>query len=308
MDPRLLKTFSAVITHGSFSDAARELGYTQSAVSQQIASLEGELGVELVCRRPVGPTEAGARLMDHVASILLRINAARAEVQRVKGGTTGRLTVGICPLAATAHALRIIGEVSRRAGAHELTVRTLPRQAVAEGVATGELDLGLVDGFVLPEDPLRPPRVAGLRGVPVCREPVVVALPPHHPLAHRTDLRLADLIDARWIDAPGVSAPLADLSAVVRGGSPHLRVALRYDGHDVRTYTELLAGGQGLGLLPRFALAGRQDLVGIPLTQPELSHRVEALCVTGGPLVVDALVASLTEPVEPADTEIQPRS
>ncbi|MFJ1958467.1 LysR family transcriptional regulator [Streptomyces microflavus] len=136
MGPRLLRTFSAVITHGSFSHAARELGYTQSAASRQIASLEGELGVELVCRRPVGPTQAGARLMDHVASILLRINAARAEVRRVKGKTTGRLTVGICPPAATAHALRIIGEVSRRAGAHELTVRTLPRQAVAEGVAT----------------------------------------------------------------------------------------------------------------------------------------------------------------------------
>ncbi|MBK5996361.1 LysR family transcriptional regulator [Streptomyces sp. MBT58] len=53
MDPRLLRTFSAVITHGSFSYAARELGYTQFAVSQQTASLEGELGVELVCRRPV---------------------------------------------------------------------------------------------------------------------------------------------------------------------------------------------------------------------------------------------------------------
>ncbi|MET7504531.1 LysR family transcriptional regulator [Streptomyces microflavus] len=136
MGPRLLRTFLAVITHGSFSYAAGELGYTQSAVSRQIASLEGELGVELVCRRPVGPTQAGARLMDHVASILLRINAARAEVRRVKGKTTGRLTVGICPLAATAHALRTIGEVSRRAGAHELTVRTLPCQAVAEGVAT----------------------------------------------------------------------------------------------------------------------------------------------------------------------------
>ncbi|MFF7256559.1 LysR family transcriptional regulator [Streptomyces microflavus] len=85
MDPRLLRTFSAVITHGSFSYAARELGDTQSAVSRQTASLEGELGVELVCRRPVGPTQAGARLMVHVASTLLRINAARAEVWRVKG-------------------------------------------------------------------------------------------------------------------------------------------------------------------------------------------------------------------------------
>lgn len=43
-------------------------------------------------------------------------------------------------------------------------------------------------------------------------------------------------MDARWIDAPGVS-PLADLSAVVSGGRPHLRVALRYDAHDVRTHT-----------------------------------------------------------------------
>lgn len=238
MGPRLLRTFSAVITHGSFSYAARELGHTQSAVSQQIASLEGELGVELVCRRPVGPTQAGARLMDHVASILLRINAARAEVRRVKGKTTGRLTVGICPPAATAHALRIIGEVSRRAGAHELTVRTLPRPGGRRRRRHRELDLGLADGFALPEDPLRPPRVAGLRGVPVCREPVVVALPPHHPLAHHTDLRPADLMDARWIEAPGVSPP----GGPVRRGQwrqppPHLRVALRYDAHDVRTYT-----------------------------------------------------------------------
>lgn len=92
MGPRLLKTFSAVITHGSFSYAARELGDTQSAVSRQIASLGGELGVELVCRRPVGPTQAGARWSTEVASVLLRIDAARAEVRRVKGKTTGRLT------------------------------------------------------------------------------------------------------------------------------------------------------------------------------------------------------------------------
>ncbi|MFJ8777551.1 LysR family transcriptional regulator [Streptomyces microflavus] len=61
MDPRLLRTFSAVITHGSFSYAARESGDTQSAVSQQTASPEEEMGIELVCRRPVGPTQAGAR-------------------------------------------------------------------------------------------------------------------------------------------------------------------------------------------------------------------------------------------------------
>ena len=293
VDPRLLQTFSTVLTLGSFSAAARELGYTQSAVSQQIASLEGELGVELIHRRPVGPTEAGARLLDHVAPILLRIDAARAEVRRAGSGSTGRLTVGVCPLAATAHTLRVTGEVARRAGVHEFTVRTLPRRAVAEGVATGTLDLGLVDGFALPDDPLRPARTAGVRGVPVGREPAVVALPSAHPLAHRTGLRLADLVDARWIDAPDVGAPPADLRALV-GDGPRLRVALRYDGLDVRTYTELLAGGQGLGLLPRSVAAGRRDLAGVPVTAPELTHRIEALRVAGGPPVVDDLIASLT--------------
>ncbi|MFD3849750.1 LysR family transcriptional regulator [Streptomyces microflavus] len=205
VDPRLPRTFSAVITHGSFCYAARELGYTQSVVSQQTASLEGELGVELACRRPLGPTEAGARLMVRVASILLRIDAARAVVRRVKGKTTGRPTVGFCPPAATAHALRIIGEVSRRAGAYELTVRTLPRQAVAGGVATANRTSAWPTASTCPRTPCARPgwpgctayRSAGSRWWWLCR--------PHHPLAHHTDLRPADLMDARWIDAPGVS-------------------------------------------------------------------------------------------------------
>lgn len=195
------------------------------------------MGIELACRRPAGPTEAGARLMVHVASVLLRIDAARAEVQRVKGKTTRRPTVGICPPAATAHALRIIGEVSRRAGAHELTVRTLPRQAVAEGLATAKPDLGLADGFALPEDPLRPPRAAGLRGVPVCREPVVVALPappppgtPHGSAAGGPDGRT---VDRRTGREPLPGGPVRRGQG--RQPPPHLRVALRYDAHDVRT-------------------------------------------------------------------------
>ena len=73
MEPHLLRTFVAVCDTGSFSTAARQLGDTQSAVSQQVAVLEADLGTTLLTRRPVAPTEAGRRLRRHAALILVRL-------------------------------------------------------------------------------------------------------------------------------------------------------------------------------------------------------------------------------------------
>ena len=99
MDPRFLRTFVTVARLGSFSAAARELGYTQSAVSQHIAVLEADLGAALLTRRPVEPTEAGARLLEHAEPILLRLDAARADVARVAAGPPRALRIGATPLA-----------------------------------------------------------------------------------------------------------------------------------------------------------------------------------------------------------------
>jgi DNA-binding transcriptional LysR family regulator len=76
VDPHLLRTFIAVTDSGSFSAAASRLGYTQSAVSQQIALLEADLGTALLHRRPVSVTEAGERLLEHAGPILMRLDAA----------------------------------------------------------------------------------------------------------------------------------------------------------------------------------------------------------------------------------------
>src|SRR5579862_9871804 len=99
MEVQLLRTFVAVARLGSFSAAASELGYTQAAVSQQIAALENDLKTQLLNRRPVGPTEAGARLLEHAAPILLRLDAARADVTRMTSTPVATLTVGCTPLA-----------------------------------------------------------------------------------------------------------------------------------------------------------------------------------------------------------------
>jgi len=273
MDPHLLRTYVTVARLASFSEAARELGYTQSAVSQHIAALEQDLGAPLLTRRPVTPTAAGERLLEHAAPLLLRLDAARADVVRMAAAPEHGLTLATAP---TALAPRVLAALPR-AG---LTLRVLARDEIPAAVATGTADLGLVDGIAAPNDPLRLPDVAPLTTHGVAEEPVCVLLPDTHPLAGRAALRLGDLAAARWLDAPDAGVPLARLRAANGGGA--FRAALRYDGLDVRVLTALAAAGHGLTLLPRSAATGVPGAVAVPLTEPRVVHRTE-LVYRGAP-------------------------
>ncbi|MCX5330611.1 LysR family transcriptional regulator [Streptomyces sp. NBC_00140] len=266
MDPHLLRTYVTVARLASFSEAARELGYTQSAVSQHIQALEQDLGAPLLTRRPVLPTAAGERLLEHAGPLLLRLDAARADVVRMAAAPEHGLTLAAAPTALGAHVLAALPAAG-------VTLRVLVREAVPVAVATGTADLGLVDGLAAPSDPLRLPDVAPLTTRGAGEEPVCVLLPDAHPLARRPGLRLADLADARWLDAPDAGLPLTHLRAA--NGGHGFRPALRYDGTDVRTLTALAAAGRGLTLLPRSAATGIPGTVAVPVTEPRVVHRTE---------------------------------
>lgn len=286
MDPHLLRTYVTVARLASFSEAARALGYTQSAVSQHIAALEQDLGAPLLTRRPVAPTAVGARLLEHAGPLLLRLDAARADVARMAAAPALGLTLAASPTALTAAALAALPPAG-------VTLRVLARDDVPAAVADGTADLGLVDGLAAPSDPLRLPDVAPLTTYGVAEEPVRVLLPAAHPLAPRTGLRLADLADARWLDAPDTALPLTHLRAA--NGGHGFRPALRYDGADVRTLTALAAAGHGLALLPRSAATGVPGTAAVPLAAPRLVHRVE-LVHAGTPTgAARGMVAVLSE-------------
>jgi molybdate transport repressor ModE-like protein len=99
IDLRHLAALEAVARTGSFGRAARELGYTQSAVSQQIAQLERIVGQKLFDRpggpRRVEPTEAGLQLLAHADAIVAQLDAARADMAALAEGAAGTLRVGI---------------------------------------------------------------------------------------------------------------------------------------------------------------------------------------------------------------------
>jgi DNA-binding transcriptional LysR family regulator len=284
VDPHLLRTFVSVARLGSFSAAAVELGYTQSAISQQIAALESDLGTPLLLRRPVTPTQAGRRLLEHAGPLLLRLDAARADVQRAAAAPRRPVVVAASPLALTPALARLL----EGAG----TVRTAARDAVADQVAAGRADLGLVDGFAAPSDPLELPDIGPLTTAAIAQEDLVVAMPASHPLACRDALALRDLSEALWLDAPGVS-DLAHLRAVAR--TDGLRAGAGYDGGDVRTLLMLAAAGHGLTLVPASA-ARFPGLAGVRLAEPRIVHRVELLHAHLPPGPSGDLAAALTRP------------
>src|SRR5947208_15242455 len=98
---RHLLALQAIAEHGSFGRAARALGYTQSAISQQVATLERAVGEELIERpggpRPVSLTEAGQLLLRHAEAIVARMNAAPADLAAFPEGAAGPLWTGTVP-------------------------------------------------------------------------------------------------------------------------------------------------------------------------------------------------------------------
>lgn len=270
---QLLRTFVAVTKLGSFSAAATELGYTQAAVSQQIAALENDLKTRLLNRRPVTPTEAGARLLEHAEPILLRLDAARTDVTRMTTSPAATLTVGVTPLAGATPALgAALASLRVRMPRLEVTVRTAAAHQIAIEAARGDLDLALTDGLTAPSDSL--PIQAPVTAIGLSEESVKVVLPADHPLATRMSLCLPDLADARWMEAENVAPPLGEIRR--HAGTGGFRPAFRYTGEDVQTLIGLATAGHGLTLLPEGVLSGR-GITSVPVALPRLSHRVELL-------------------------------
>jgi len=273
VEVQLLRTFVAVARLGSFSAAAKELGYTQAAVSQQVAALENDLKTRLLNRRPVEPTEAGARLLEHAEPILLRLDAARADVTRMTSAPAAALVVGVTPLAGATPALATaLAGLRERMPRLDVTVRTGTRAAIALGVARGETDLALTDGLTAPGDPLS--ELAPVTATGISQASVAVILPAGHPLAGRRALRLPDLADSRWIEAGNVAPPLAEIRR--HAGVDGFRPALCYLGQDVMTLVHLAAAGHGLTLLPEPVLSA-PGVTTVRVTEPRVSHRVELL-------------------------------
>jgi molybdate transport repressor ModE-like protein len=246
VEVRHLAALGAIAETGSFGRAAQRLGYTQSAVSQQIATLERIVGERLLDRprgsRTISLTEAGELLVRHAEAIVARLRAAQADVEALRRGESGQLRIGTFQSAGR----RLLPDVLRRFTSElpHVDVRLTEYaddNALLELVERGELDVA----FAMLPMPERPLAVQQL-----LRDPYVLVVPadadaPAEPVA-LTSLASCRLIGYRSCR----SNALAEQQWRARGVSPE--IVFRSD--DNGTLQAMVAAGVGWALVPRLAV------------------------------------------------------
>jgi molybdate transport repressor ModE-like protein len=254
---RHLAALEAVARTRSFGAAARELGYTQSAVSQQIAQLEKLVGQRLV-ERPGGPrrvdlTEAGRLLLRHADSIIAHLDAAQADMAALAEGTAGALRVGIYQSVGA----RILPALLRRFQEEFPRVEVQVKEETDAAdllrlLEHGELDLTFAD-LPLPEGPFESQRVLV--------DPYVLLVSSKSELADReTAPTVRSLSGVPLIGWRSTGEP----ERYLRGHVPDLNVVFRTD--DNGTMTALVAEGHGAAVVPRLVVNPRNPaVIALPL-------------------------------------------
>ncbi|MQY15355.1 HTH-type transcriptional regulator GltC [Streptomyces sp. RB5] len=246
MDTGWLEVFRAVARHGSFTAAGAELGFTQSAVSRQIAALEAEFGAPLFDRLPRGVrlTEQGQVALAHAEAALDRLGAARRDLAALRDVHTGRLRLGSFATAGAALVPRTLAAFREaHPGVTVSHTEGFSRTHVA-ALAAGELDLAVVSGYAEDLDAFEAVELTRLLD-----EPVLVALPAGHRLAERRTLRLAELADEPWIAGSASPEDTLISACLRRGFRPRIEVVAR----EWLAKFGFAAAGFGLTLVPALA-------------------------------------------------------
>ena len=244
---RHFAALQALASEGSFGRAAERLGYTQSAVSQQIATLERIVGERLVERpggpRPISLTEAGELLLRHADSIVSRLQAAQADLLALQAGDVGTLRVGTFQSAGA----RLLPAVMRRFSSAwpgiDVEIGELDDEEVEQAIERGELDVGVV---------ALPVSDAPLETSELVHDPYVLVVAAGSPFATSPEPPSLAEIGAERLIGFKAHRSSDSIEGVLRAAGVEPRYAFRTN--DNGTVQGLVAAGIGNAILPRLTV------------------------------------------------------
>jgi DNA-binding transcriptional LysR family regulator len=279
LDTRRLRVFREVARHGSFSAAADALGYTQPAVSRQIATLEAELDTVLVMRVPQGAvlTDAGSLLLDRADAILGRLDEVENELKALAGLEGGRLRLASFASAAASIVPLAIAKFRERHPNVELSITMADPVYSLPQLRAGELDIALShdplnDGTLDSVRPAANGNGGGRESLGITLEhlfddPMYVALPASHRLAGANNLDLACFANEPWMLATTNTCPDSRLflrACHDAGFEP--QIAFQND--DYPAILGFVAAGVGVAMIPDMVARGVRDDVVVRVLDP----------------------------------------
>lgn len=246
LNPVHLHTLSVVVRVGSFADAARQLGYTSSAVSQQIAALERTVKLPLFERgaHSIRPTPAAEFLVQRSREALGALDALDQDVQGISAGRMGRLRLGSFPTASECLLPAVLADYAPAYPAVEIRLDEGEPDELLPQLREGELDLALVFAYDLV--PRHWP--GGLKSTALLREELLLLLPADHRLAGRTVVDLAELAGETWVATRDGTAGASCVARLCAGAgfAPHID----YRSNDYAVIRGFVRAGLGIAVIP----------------------------------------------------------
>ncbi|MFJ4468734.1 LysR family transcriptional regulator [Streptomyces sp. NPDC089424] len=264
-----LRTLDALARHGSVSGAAEGLHITTSAVSQQLAKLEREVGQQLLAKhgRGVRLTDAGRLLAQHATRILSQVALAQSDLEAQRGQVAGELRLAAFPTAARGLFPTTLATLRTAHPALRLRTCELEPERGIQGVVRGDLDLAVVLDWY--NKPMALPD--GLVKASILDDPADVAMPVGHPLADRDEVDLGEFAEDEWITWGQGEFCHEWLMFTLR--SRGVEPILGHRAAETHTQLALVAAGLGVCVCP---LLGRHPMpagvVTVPLKQRVRRH------------------------------------
>jgi len=245
---RHLLALQAIAEHGSFGRAAQALGYTQSAISQQVAALERAVGEKLIERpggpRPVSLTEAGQLLLRHAEAIVARMKAAQADLAAFAEGAAGPLHIGTYQSVSA----RVLPAIVRRFKEEFPKVEIELSESAIDDELEQRLERGEVDlSFVM-----LPMKEAPLEAAQLLVDPYVLVVPTGSALAGRAKPPSLREIAKEPLIGYRQCRSMEGVETAIRRAGAEPRIVFRSD--DNGTVQGLVAAGVGVALVPRLTL------------------------------------------------------
>lgn len=292
---RQMEYFVAVAEERQFSKAAVRLGVGQSTVSEQIRSLEKQLGAELFLRtsRSVTLTPAGVAFLAGCRKILAELGHLQQTVLAHARGELGRLRIGAVGPALTGVVPTVLRRLTKLSPGINVTLQTMGTERQVRALAQGDLEAGFVRAVS---------RRPGLRVETIADEPLWAVLPRAHPLAGDDSVDLADLSGETFVFWPRDANP-AFYDQIIAACHQHDCIPGHLvEGTDMQTQLAFIGAGMGVSVQPAsFRDAGRTDLVFVPLRG---GVRTVALQLAWSPEFETPVVRTLLHAVRLSKTEL----